>query len=515
MTIVQNYYKLECRVFAACGYVSYDDVFFSDSEIKYEYDDFALSCEEYSPAFEPIFFEEIHQIHLSLGDAFRFGDFEIKLGDEIEFVSYAVGLYLYIPIMVTDLYSEPESYFSEGRIWQLFRAVYYQPSGTRQHLVWHGSGGEGSSSPFFWQYPSASAETFVRLSYDGDGMYVLKFYLEQFFLDEDGLYRSRIEKTFSIWVDVAWPAKYTTITIEHIPRDTGEHFYIGNFRAIVSAEFNAEMHEFYTMATHFFPTTLTNIGTTDAYLSSLEFARLGSNCGFPVHIRHLYFEGELVPIQKMPPIPAGESVSFCIPVISNVCEILAWYRSFRITERVVDASHTTVRHHFFDIYVRGRRGYEISDEEINDEIFTIEESHFVQTTTDVPNSSITLLAYQIPWYAVGSKPYDVVADSYIGSFNIAMWTDTPLRNFEFISVSIGNTYDEMIYLSPSETRFTLDELSPDKPIILRPTIGGGIPNRGITFIDENGIQHYFLLTQNGIDSSVILMHYPLAERVPF
>ena len=101
---------------------------------------------------------------------------------------------------------------------------------------------------------------------------------------------------------------------------------------------------------------------------------------------------------------------------------------------------------------------------------------------------------------------------------IAIWTDTPLRDFRFIEVLIGEAAqdeDGAIFLYAGETLLSADELLPRRPFVVNVTLGGGIPTRAMSFLDENDVRLYFLITYSGYDGSVILSPYPLDERLLF
>ncbi|MCL2378000.1 MAG: hypothetical protein FWC77_02635 [Defluviitaleaceae bacterium] len=287
-------------------------------------------------------------ISLLLGDTLLFKDIEATLGNKIEFVSYENGQYLYIPIVIKDLIDRP--HYLNTNLWQLMDAVYYKPFDVYPNWTrWHSPGCDEIHSAFLMRSVDAYAKTHIRLSYNADGVYTLQFNLR-----EDG-WNTAIIKVFELSLNIVWPEDYKTIVIENIPGRMGEPFRIGNFQAVIESDFLLDSDELQTIGIHLFPATLTNIGSEPECLSSLEFARLNCNSGYPMPISRLYFEGDYIPLSKMPVLYPGTQVDFHIPVEAFVCENTAWYRSFRLTERIADYgnNHITVRHYYFDIYVRG------------------------------------------------------------------------------------------------------------------------------------------------------------------
>ena len=98
----------------------------------------------------------------------------------------------------------------------------------------------------------------------------------------------------------------------------------------------------------------------------------------------------------------------------------------------------------------------------------------------------------------------------------AIWSNTSLPDFQFIEVLIGNAGYEKIYLYPSEILSSRSILEPYEffwtDVLLVTTT---ISTNAISFLDENGLRIYFLLSISGYDGSIILTPYPLNERVEF
>ena len=90
-------------------------------------------------------------------------------------------------------------------------------------------------------------------------------------------------------------------------------------------------------------------------------------------------------------------------------------------------------------------------------------------------------------------------DGIIGGDRLVIWANSPLRNFALISLSNEIAGENFIFV-PGDTFALLNELSPGTGFVINSYISAGtLPLSGITFIDENNVQRYFLLVQDQSD----------------
>lgn len=76
-------------------------------------------------------------------------------------------------------------------------------------------------------------------------------------------------------------------------------------------------------------------------------------------------------------------------------------------------------------------------------------------------------------------------------------TDTEIKDFAFISVNYDDTGDKISLLA-GDTLFSVDELSPEKPFVVKLLDPGGVlPVYGISFVDENGVERYYSINLSG------------------
>jgi len=82
-------------------------------------------------------------------------------------------------------------------------------------------------------------------------------------------------------------------------------------------------------------------------------------------------------------------------------------------------------------------------------------------------------------------------------------TDKVIKDFAFISVNWRED-DNKISLFAGDTLFSVDELSPEKPFVVKLLdLGGILPAYGISFVDENGLRRYFTIDSDrrGVDEA--------------
>ncbi|MDR2946302.1 MAG: ankyrin repeat domain-containing protein [Candidatus Adiutrix sp.] len=105
-----------------------------------------------------------------------------------------------------------------------------------------------------------------------------------------------------------------------------------------------------------------------------------------------------------------------------------------------------------------------------------------------------------------SGEYDFFEEEYQGyePNRIIFRANVAAKDFKFIAVE----YDqEAGGIKPSEVLYSLDELLPEKPLVVTWMERGSFPHRGISFLDENNATRYFHLSVSGEDGSVLLVEF--------
>jgi hypothetical protein len=89
---------------------------------------------------------------------------------------------------------------------------------------------------------------------------------------------------------------------------------------------------------------------------------------------------------------------------------------------------------------------------------------------------------------------------------IIIWTDITLRNFDFISIGFDFVGGNII-LFPEKTLYTVSELPPEKPFVVKMFVSESIPSLGISYFDEKNIKKYFYISESGKDGSLSLVEF--------
>lgn len=92
------------------------------------------------------------------------------------------------------------------------------------------------------------------------------------------------------------------------------------------------------------------------------------------------------------------------------------------------------------------------------------------------------------------------------SQRVVFTTNTEVKDFNYIEISFKEIGDNIAFFE-SKILYSLAELTPEQPFVLNWLAAGTIPQRGITFLDENGDKQYFYLTTSGKDGSLMLVEF--------
>jgi hypothetical protein len=104
--------------------------------------------------------------------------------------------------------------------------------------------------------------------------------------------------------------------------------------------------------------------------------------------------------------------------------------------------------------------------------------------------------------------YDFFEDEYEGydPVKIIFRTNVTVKDFKFIAIEPDDEAEGAEY-TETAVLYSLDELSPEKPLVVTWLEIGLMPHRGISFTDENGSEKYFYLAQSGEDGYLLLIEF--------
>ncbi len=79
---------------------------------------------------------------------------------------------------------------------------------------------------------------------------------------------------------------------------------------------------------------------------------------------------------------------------------------------------------------------------------------------------------------------------------LAILPDATVHSFKFVAVHVEEAESELQYLIDEEL-YSRDELTPDKPFLVKMQFAGLLPNYGIVFDDQNGHERFYTINMKG------------------
>ncbi len=81
----------------------------------------------------------------------------------------------------------------------------------------------------------------------------------------------------------------------------------------------------------------------------------------------------------------------------------------------------------------------------------------------------------------------------------------PVKNFRVVSLFLKDMSPEGVPTFLYETLYTQETLTPERPLVVDFVFYGDIPNNGILYTDENGVDRLFAVEMSGRDGSIYLL----------
>ena len=89
------------------------------------------------------------------------------------------------------------------------------------------------------------------------------------------------------------------------------------------------------------------------------------------------------------------------------------------------------------------------------------------------------------------------------STEIAFCSTRDLQNFKFLSIAWQNSNENGSFFSVEEL-YSLDALTPERPLLVQTSFPGDMPSTGISYTDADGATQYFAVGESGYDGSLYL-----------
>ena len=132
---------------------------------------------------------------------------------------------------------------------------------------------------------------------------------------------------------------------------------------------------------------------------------------------------------------------------------------------------------------------------------------FYAADIPAPEKVIITFDYAYDEFLAKDGGYDkyVDGDSEYG-INVVFRANVAVDGFQYVSLDyVESTSDnDNVNFEVENVLYAPPQLTPERPFVVTMLLDGTIPNRGITYIDENGTTRYFTISMSGQDNSLCL-----------
>lgn len=109
----------------------------------------------------------------------------------------------------------------------------------------------------------------------------------------------------------------------------------------------------------------------------------------------------------------------------------------------------------------------------------------------------------------GLEDYEaMVVDDGEYAEEVLFTTERAVMDFELVRLTLREAYDDGTLSFWTEPLCRLENLAPERPLVVRMTFPGDLPAYGISYVDAQGEGHHLLLEISGKDGSLMLREEP-------
>ncbi|MBR2667496.1 MAG: hypothetical protein IKD96_04995 [Oscillospiraceae bacterium] len=130
---------------------------------------------------------------------------------------------------------------------------------------------------------------------------------------------------------------------------------------------------------------------------------------------------------------------------------------------------------------------------------------------DVPPLWEGLPAVEVSWaedLMLGSSDHNTfTADTEEPQVQIAFTANGVVRDFKVLSLFLQDVDDNGEPTFLVKDLYSQDLLTPWRPLVVETTFYGDIPNNGISYVDADGVTHYYAVSESGMDGSLLLTEF--------
>lgn len=102
---------------------------------------------------------------------------------------------------------------------------------------------------------------------------------------------------------------------------------------------------------------------------------------------------------------------------------------------------------------------------------------------------------------------EFTADTYEYQSKVLFTADRSVKNFNVLALTMEDVDDDGNVTFSEKSIHTLATLKPERPLMVRMTFEGTIPNYGISYTDTDGSTKRFAVQISGKDGSIILSEF--------
>jgi len=102
---------------------------------------------------------------------------------------------------------------------------------------------------------------------------------------------------------------------------------------------------------------------------------------------------------------------------------------------------------------------------------------------------------------------EFVASSAEPQAQVVFTADRELSRFSVLAIAIDTAAGDNVPVFTEQVLHTQETLTPDRPLVVTMTFYGDLPNNGISFVDESGMERRFAVSVSGRDGSLELTPY--------
>ncbi|MCQ2191826.1 MAG: hypothetical protein MJZ23_03030 [Paludibacteraceae bacterium] len=100
-----------------------------------------------------------------------------------------------------------------------------------------------------------------------------------------------------------------------------------------------------------------------------------------------------------------------------------------------------------------------------------------------------------------------VADTLQPQAKAVFMVDHAVRDFKVLALTFVDVDANGKMNFTTKTQYTLDQLTPEKPLLVKATLFGTIPNLGVSYVDHTGKTRQFAVQESGEDGSALLLEF--------